>query len=67
MQNGTHTFSIGNGIKEPDLGKITLGWLRILLALMVIDEHYGYFEGLFDWFVKKQGLSESSFQFCFRR
>jgi peptidoglycan/LPS O-acetylase OafA/YrhL len=24
---------------------------------MVIDEHYGYFEGLFDWFVKKQGLS----------
>jgi len=39
------------------LRKITLGWLRILLALMVIDEHYGYFEGLFDWFVKKQGLS----------
>ena len=39
------------------MGKITLGWLRILLALMVIDEHYGYFEGLFDWFVKKQGLS----------
>ena len=37
--------------------KITLGWLRILLALMVIDEHYGYFEGLFDWFVKKLGIS----------
>jgi len=39
------------------LRRITLGWLRILFAFMVIDEHYGYFEGLFDWFVKKQGLS----------
>jgi len=44
------------------LKKITLGWLRVLLALMVIDEHYGYFERLFDWFVRKQGLN---FHFSF--
>ncbi|MHB8422961.1 MAG: acyltransferase family protein [Leptospirales bacterium] len=37
--------------------KITLGWVRVLLALMVIDEHYGYFEHLFDWLVKKEGLT----------
>ena len=50
-------MSNGERVKGPDLRRITLGWLRILLAFMVIDEHYGYFEGLFDWFVKKQGLS----------
>ncbi len=34
---------------------VTLGWLRVLLALMVIDEHYGFFERLFDGVVKKVG------------
>jgi peptidoglycan/LPS O-acetylase OafA/YrhL len=57
-----HHFILLGSKKDLILKKVTLGWLRILLALMVIDEHYGYFEGLFDWFVKKQGLS---FHFSF--
>ena len=29
----------------PKIGNPTLGWLRVLLALMVIDFHYGFFYG----------------------
>lgn len=41
----------------------TLGWLRILLAGMVVDLHYGYFAYLYDMLSRKMHL-HAALQFC---
>lgn len=43
--------------------KITLGWLRVVLAFMVIDLHYGIFREIFDHFATLEN-NTSRFYFC---
>ena len=41
----------------------TLGWLRVALALTVIDTHYGIFGSVFDYFLRRPA-SGIAFHFC---